>query len=251
MNDDDIKQALKPLGGIFGGTVCIRCRKSFGRRVEIAICDDCDLADKERNQAIEQQERERKQAAKRARWKEIAGIYHDGDPAKLPQDCMRELHQAWNPEHRYGATIAGDGLGKSYLLWLLIGKAREAKREFVVKDASEIRSELIAMARHGNDSQPVKNLIRPEILAIDNFGLSKSTEAADELWSHVLEKRTQKQRPTIIATPYTSGELLGRFGTGAFGAKDTVIGQKIVKRLGPPHNWIINTGTGQLTRPTA
>jgi DNA replication protein DnaC len=159
-------------------------------------------------------------------------------------DCQRDLLERWRPGLKFGVTITGDGMGKSWLLWLLLKKAYAAGREYDARIATEMRGEIMALARNGDTTPSLRKLTGVPILAIDDFGLATPTPAADELWAKILEVRAAAGRPTLIVSPYDGGTLLDRFS-------DRTAANKILKLLGTSHGWVLDTRKQQLHAPTS
>ena len=179
--------AVGQLGRMFNSDICGYCGCNLPEVQDIAVCDSCDKEATDKNAQMKAEKEAERAERRQSAWERRAGEYGTGEASRLPFDKMRELLDEWNPSLRFGATILGHGLGKSWLLWLMLRKAWDAGREFEYRDATEMRGELLSMSRVGDQSSKVKALIKTPILAIDNFGFNKSTEAADELWHQIFE----------------------------------------------------------------
>lgn len=221
---------------------CAYCGHDFGQPVPIAICDPCDKRVAEEKRLEKANAGKRAMASRMARWAGRAGKFATAAPTKLPFENQRTLLEAWDPGGRHGVTLTGDGQGKSWLLWLLIKKAWAGGLSFEARLATEMRGEIMALARNGDTTPAIRRLAQVSILVIDDFGLASATPAADELWVKLLEMRARAGKPTLIASPYCGGNMVDRFS-------DRTAGQKIVKMLGIGHNWVHDTRTDQLHRP--
>lgn len=226
----------------FDSQYCGYCGHDFGQIVSISVCDRCDQINRRKKFEDDEDDDKRKLASRMMHWGEKAGKFRHADPKKLPFDCQRELLERWQPNRKFGGTITGEGAGKSWLLWLMLKKSWSQGFGVLCKTATEMRGEIMALARNGDTTPAIRALVRVPILAIDDFGLASPTPASDELWAKLLELRSKAERPTLIVSPYEGAALKTRFA-------DPVAGKKITKILGTNHNWFLDTTKQKLYEP--
>ena len=226
----------------FDSRFCGYCGRDFGKIESIAVCDPCDQINRRKKAEADQEDSQRKLASRMMHWGEKAGKFRHAEPVKLPLDCQRDLLERWQPGRKFGATITGEGCGKSWLLWLLLKKAWGQGHDVLCKTATEMRGEIMALARNGDTTPAIRALVKVPILAIDDFGLASPTPASDELWAKLLELRSKAERPTLIVSPYEGGALKTRFA-------DPVAGKKITKILGTNHSWFLDTTKEKIYSP--
>lgn len=232
-----ISEAIATQGANF--SKCVYC----GDPADL-VCDHCDAeAERKNRAAISAMEREKE--TRRAGWfaEKVPELYRTTDDLLVPR-WAREIAAAWNPQDRYGITILGaSNTWKTRAATRVLEKAFLAGKQIEFRQAGDLRREINRLAREGNDSAMLKELCLTPVLLVDDIGNQAFTETAEEFMLALFEGRTARNLPTLVTTQFPSDEFLSKFSNRR-------IGTAIARRIGPEHNWIVNTANGSITPPT-
>jgi hypothetical protein len=212
------------------------------------VCPDCEAKIERKNrETIAKETRQRE--TQRLSWfaGKIPEIYRTGDDLLTPR-WSRELTSVWNPQDRAGVTFQGpSNTWKTRGATKLLEKAFLAGRVVDFRQAGDLRREINRLARAGNenqnDSTMLRELIASPVLLLDDLGNQAFTEAAEEFMLSLIEGRVGKNLPTLVTTQFPSDEFIAKFSNRR-------IATAIARRIGPEHNWMVNTATGAINQPT-
>ena len=106
-----------------------------------------------------------------------------------------------------GLVISGPtGVGKSRVMWLLLQRLLDREhRSAVLLNAVGFRTRLQLAGRDGTTEEFVRRLVRTDLLYWDDLGQMHLTGSASEMLLHVVEERSNSEKPILATTQY-SGE---------------------------------------------
>ena len=150
----------------------------------------------------ERQQRRLKKRLTQAKLREPACI-EDIDyqqPRGLDRSVLQRLQSCqWVTEHQNILLTGATGLGKTWIACALVNRACREGFSALYLRAPRILGELLVARGSGNYTKLIEKLAKPDVLVLDDFGLSKlnDTERRDLL--EVIEER-QGRKSTIIAS---------------------------------------------------
>lgn len=132
----------------------------------------------------------------------------DGKNPK-PMDTLRRYVEKWEDMQRenIGLLLYGDvGTGKSYGAACIANRLIEQSIPACMINLSMVLNSLVGM--HSEDkNEYVSDLMRYELLILDDFGMERQTEYALEQVFNVIDARYRSGKPLIITTNLSLTEL--------------------------------------------
>jgi DNA replication protein DnaC len=190
-------------------TRCVYC----GEPADL-VCDDCEARNERENAKRELMEAAAKERRRAADFDERVGAYADTVLARLPSPALRAAVELFNPATSPNQTIIGPSrTGKTRAAVLMIRAAYQAGQTFQIRQAGEMRRDIMALAREGKDGPTFQRLATTQNLLIDDFGNTTVTRSAEEMWLALLEARSIRKRRTFVTSQYEGPELRASFTT--------------------------------------
>jgi DNA replication protein DnaC len=193
-------------------TDCSKCGKMFlqGPQTSRTECYDCaplpPLPPESLAEAIHKEDPDRV-------WKRICpDLYQRTDLSRLTAPWVEQI-LSWQKGAK-GLLVVGDtGAGKTRVVWMLIKRLLSEDRQLSVRytDSVNFRSSMANAARDGETDQFLISMARSPLLFFDDLGQMKVTEAASEMLLHVVNKRSEYDRPCIFTTQYRGAEFTAQF----------------------------------------
>jgi DNA replication protein DnaC len=121
-------------------------------------------------------------------------------PRGLDRSVLQRLESCqWVTEHQNILLTGATGLGKTWIACALVNRACREGFSALYLRAPRILAELLVARGSGTYTRLIERLAKPDVLVLDDFGLSKlnDTERRDLL--EVIEER-QGRKSTIIAS---------------------------------------------------
>jgi DNA replication protein DnaC len=150
----------------------------------------------------ERQQRRLKKRLTQAKLREPACV-EDIDyqqPRGLDRSVLQRLASCqWVTEHQNILLTGATGLGKTWLACALVNRACREGFSALYLRAPRILADMLVARGSGSYSKLIERLAKPDVLVLDDFGLSKlgDTERRDLL--EIIEER-QGRKSTIIAS---------------------------------------------------
>lgn len=161
----------------------------------------------------ESEERERQAISERniVRWNKIcAELYRDTDHARLPQKPLQRA-LAWRFGPRGLVLYGSSGAGKTRILYCVLRRLFDEGWRMQIYTGAEFKRAYAQAAGKGDGEKWVDKIGSLDILAIDDLGQTKMTDASEEAFLDVLELRARTQKPTLFTTQYTGDILVKQF----------------------------------------
>ncbi len=143
-------------------------------------------------------------------------VYRNVDLTKLPNLHAFEEAQKWRMGAK-GLLLMGEaGRGKSYAMWTLLRRLYvEERRTLLVFSASEWTTTVSKMfGDPEHTEQWLRNLVRPDVLAIDDLFKGRLTEAQGFALYSVFEDRCSRGKPIIATLNADSRSIMSRMAEG-------------------------------------
>lgn len=243
-NGEPEKVGSRPMIELVGEIPCptVGCKgkgqrlKLLGRTVIDNVCDDCaEKAQRERD-AEERAERverlmNRSGATPLMRGWTLESYPQDrhGKAALTEALRWRSLYLDGNPqEQRPNLLLFGSvGSGKTGLAWAVL---RSLIEHFQIEGSFLIFPDLLARMREAFDRHvpfdAFTNVGRVPVLVVDDVGAERPTEWAVSQLLTLVDRRYQRNLPTIYTTNYEPHTLAERIGHN-----DQILGDRIVSRM--------------------
>lgn len=144
-----------------------------------------------------------------------------------------EIARRWLADYRSGTKqnliLCGNvGAGKTGLAWLAVSELVSEKRPALFLNFRDLLWEV--RQSFDNDNKGAGLMLQRAqtvpVLALDDLGAEQPTAWARSELATIVDRRYEKQLPTIVTSNYAPSELAGRLGHD-----DPVIGKRIVSRL--------------------
>lgn len=129
---------------------------------------------------------------------------HNEKAVRIAKRYVERFDQMY--ENNQGLLFYGPpGTGKTYLATCIANALLEKQVNVVM--TTFIRIAKIGMMRNDDDSILMNNVVNAQLLIIDDLGAERGTEFAQEQVYSFIDRRNEKQKPTIITTNLTMEQL--------------------------------------------
>lgn len=184
---------------LFPRTVLIIAGQSFGS----SRCEPCIgafTAQTEKTRAAEAS------ADRDSIWRKVCpASYRDTNPQDTRLNSIaRALAGSWDAKNstRGIGLIGSTGLGKTRCLFVALKRAHEAGRKVAAISHTKFSRVVLDAFSGGSEERReakaiLANLIRADVLLLDDLGKAPSTERADSELENLIEERTSAGRPIL------------------------------------------------------
>lgn len=144
---------------------------------------------------------------------------------------MATVGREWLESHRDGTAtnliLSGAvGAGKTGLAWLIVRELCERRQDAMLVNLRNLLADMKHAMRTNTPSDIADRASRVSVLALDDLGAERPTAwALDEL-ATIVDRRYERELPTIVTSNYDLDALARRLG-----GDELVLGQRIVSRL--------------------
>ena len=133
---------------------------------------------------------------------------HQGDTKSM--NVMQNYAKNFKNFYEKGAGLlvyGNVGVGKSFASACIVNKLIDKGIPCLMTNFSRVINDLTGMFQ--GKQEYIDNLIKYDLLVIDDLGVQRATPYANEIVTNVIDARVMSKKPLIVTTNLTPEELLG------------------------------------------